>query len=146
MGIRGYWTTRAFTFDGAVTIISVADMAMSMRGQPSQGISVIRILRLFRAMRVIPGLRSVISIIIAAIPATGCVGNWRLRCVPPPTFIHRRTSCRYTMLLFGAFMLLFALLGLHVFGGRYEAAINAGRILETPQVCFSLASCVPQIN
>lgn len=41
------------------------------------------------------------------------------------------------MLLFGLFILLFALLGLHLFGGRYEDAISAGRIRESPPYHFN---------
>lgn len=70
LGLRGYWLNGAFAFDGAVTVISLADMALSMQGQRSRGFSVIRIFRLFRAMQFVPGLRGVINVIVSALPAT----------------------------------------------------------------------------
>lgn len=70
VGFRGYWTSISSAFDGAVTVISIADMILTIQGQQSTGISVIRIVRLSRAVRVIPGLQSIMSTIVAALPAT----------------------------------------------------------------------------
>ena len=41
------------------------------------------------------------------------------------------------MLLFGLFILLFALLGLHLFGGRYDSAIRDENISEVPAYHFN---------
>ena len=71
MGFRGYLSNGACLFDGVVTAISIYDTVSSIHGLPNRGLSVVRMFRLFRAMQIVPGLRDVISVIFAALPATG---------------------------------------------------------------------------
>ena len=119
-GARGYWSDGFNCFDGLIVITSLIDVISTYAtlsflpaDSPAFGaLRVFRLMRVFRVFRLVrswTGLRQLLGALLRSL-----------------------TQFAYLMLLVALFLFIYALLGMQLFGGRYEPPA----VDETPRANF----------
>lgn len=118
LGFRRYATNAFDVFDGLVVILSIVDIGLNgIQKEQSSSVGVLRgfrVVRIFKLMRSWTGLRRLMKALIIAIPAAG-----------------------NAFLLLSIVVLVFAIMGMQLFGGKYRHAMNQGIIDEIPRLNFN---------
>jgi hypothetical protein len=119
-GVRGYFAAGFNVFDALVVLCSVTDAlldaaAPGTSGRVAAALRIVRVLRVLRLGQVLPGVRRVMGEVWAALPPA---------------------LASLSLLLVA--MLVFAVLGMQLFGGRaYANAAAAGVIAAVPRLNFN---------
>jgi hypothetical protein len=119
-GIRGYASVHFNLFDGAIVIISIIE-AIIVKTSPDLlqggGTSALRAFRLLRVLKLAKSwkrLNKVLTSISAAVPAGAA-----------------------SLLVMAIMIIVFALMGMQLFGGQYDAAVASGALQVTPRANFN---------
>jgi hypothetical protein len=119
-GVRGYFAAGFNVFDALVVLCSVTDALLDAAAPGTSGrvvaaLRIVRVLRVLRLGQVLPGVRRVMGEVWAALPPA---------------------LASLSLLLVA--MLVFAVLGMQLFGGpAYANAAAAGVIAEVPRLNFN---------